>query len=85
MKTLSLRVDDELNAALEAVCAEQQRSKADVARDALRAYLQTQRLRWALQESGLAELYEELAAEDTALAEEGIADYHRILESADRT
>jgi predicted transcriptional regulator len=84
MKTLSLRVDDDLNAALEAVCTEQRRSKADVARDALRAYLQTQRLRRALQEPGLAGLYEELAAEDATLAEEGMAEYQHMLEAADR-
>lgn len=83
MKTLSLRLDDELDAALEAVCKEQGRDKADVVTDIVRKYVETEHLKRALQDHALAELYQQLAAEDVALAEEGMAEYQRILEEAD--
>lgn len=83
MKTLSLRLDDELDAALEAVCAEQGRDKAEVVTEVVRKYVETERLKRTLQDPSLAELYQQLAGEDVALAEEGMADYHQMLEEAD--
>lgn len=49
----------------------------------MRKYVETVRLRRALEDPALSELYQELADEDSALAEEGIAEYGRLLKSAD--
>jgi predicted transcriptional regulator len=85
MKTLALRLDDELDAALEAVCAEQGRDKIDVITDIVCKFVEAERLRRSLQDPTLAELYQQLAAEDIALAEEGMAEYQQRLEETDRS
>jgi predicted DNA-binding protein len=85
MKTLALRLDDELDAALEAVCAEQGRDKVDVVTDIVRKFVEAEQLRHALQDPALAELYQQLAAEDVALAEEGMTEYQQILDETDRS
>ncbi len=85
MKTISLNVDDETDAALTAVCAERGRSKTELVADVLRKYLQSERLKRTLQDPALSKLYQELAGEDLALAEEGMSDYQRMLEQADKT
>jgi predicted DNA-binding protein len=85
MKTLALRLDDELDAALEAVCAEQGRDKIDVVTDIVRKFVEAERLRRSLQDPALAELYQQLATEDIALAEEGMAEYQQRLEETDRS
>jgi hypothetical protein len=85
MKTLALRLDDELDEALEAVCAEQGRDKIDVVTDIVRKFVEAERLKRSLQDPALAQLYQQLAAEDIALAEEGIAEYQQRLEETDRT
>ena len=41
MKTLSVRLDDDLDAALDTVSAEQGRAKADLIREILRKYIET--------------------------------------------
>ncbi|MBK5291930.1 MAG: hypothetical protein JJE04_09675 [Acidobacteriia bacterium] len=84
MKTISLQVRDEVDAALATLSAEQGRNKADVVADVLSKYLEAERLKRILHDPLLARTYEQLAAEDAALAEEGIFDYHRILDEADR-
>jgi len=84
MKTISLRLDDELDAALEAVCKEQGRDKADVVTDIVRKYVEIEKLKRTLQDPALAELYQQLAVEDVALAEEGMAEYQRMLEATDQ-
>ncbi len=83
MKILPLRLDDELDAALGAVCKALGRDKTDVVEDVVRKYVETERLKSALQDSELVALYEQMAVEDVALAEEGIADYQRILKATD--
>ena len=85
MKTISLRVDDQMDAALAAVCAQQGRSKTEVVAELLRKYLESERLKRTLQDPALAELYQQLAPEDVALAEEGISEYQHMLEQADKT
>jgi hypothetical protein len=85
MKTIWLDLDDEVDAALEAVCAERGRDKADVVREVVRKYVEVERLKRSLQDPLLAELYEQLAAEDVALAEEGMASYRQMLEEADHS
>jgi metal-responsive CopG/Arc/MetJ family transcriptional regulator len=82
MKTLPVNMDDELDAALDMVCAEQGLKKADLVVDIVRKYVETERLKRALQDPSLAALYEQLADEDVSLAEEGMADYQQILEAA---
>ena len=83
MKTISLRIDDEVDAALAALCAEQGRNETEVVADVLRRYVETERLKRMLEDPALAQLYEELAAEDRALAEEGMAEYQQTLQEAD--
>ena len=84
MKSLSLDVDDQLDAALEAVSVGKGRAKADIITQVLRQYVQTERLRQSLQDPALVALYQELAEEDVQLAEEGMGDYQRMLTEADR-
>jgi predicted transcriptional regulator len=83
MKTFPLRLDDELDAALEAVCKGLGRDKADVVTDIVRKYVETERVKHALRDPALVALYEQLAAEDVALAEEGMAEYRGMLEATD--
>jgi len=83
MKTLTL--DDELDAALDAASSDQGRNKTDLIADVLRKYVEKERLKRDLNASTLAALYnKELADEDMLLAEEGMAEYQRMLEEADR-
>lgn len=84
MKTVSIGLDDELDAMLEALCAEKSCDKVQVVTDVLRKYLETERLKQRLQDSALSALYQQLAAEDTTLAEEGISEYSGMLEKADQ-
>lgn len=84
MKTLPVMLEDDVDAALEDFSARNGRPKMDMAADILRKYVQTERLRQSLQDPALIALYQELAAEDTALAEAGMADYQQGLEQADR-
>jgi predicted DNA-binding protein len=83
MKAISLKLDDDVNAELEALCAAEGRDKDDVVGEVVRKYVETVRLRRALEDPALSELYQELADEDSALAEEGIVEYARLLKSAD--
>jgi len=83
LKSLSLVVDDQLDAALEAVSADKGQAKSDVITQVLHQYVQTERLRQALQDPSLVVLYEELAAEDVQFSEEEMADYQRMLSEAD--
>lgn len=84
MKSLSVSVDDQLDAALEAVSVGQGRAKSDIITQVLRQYVQTERLRQSLQDPALIARYQELAEEDVQMAEEGQADYYRLLAEADR-
>jgi hypothetical protein len=84
MKPLPVKLDDELDAALEAVCVEQGRTKVDLVTDILRQYVETERLRRTLQDPTLVALYQQLEAEDAALAEQGIPEYRQMLEAADQ-
>jgi hypothetical protein len=80
---ISLRLEDDVDAALEAMCMEQGRDKADVVSEVVRRYVETARLQRALDDPALAGLYRELATDDVALAEEGMAEYRRLLKTAD--
>ena len=75
MKTLPVNLDDELDTALDAVSREQGVGKAELVVDIVRKYVEAERLKSTLQDPALIALYEQLAAEDVALAEEGMADY----------
>lgn len=85
MKTLPLLLDDDLDAALNVVSAGKGRSKADLAADVLRSYVQKEKLRQTLQDPVLIALYQELADEDVQMSEEGMAEYQQMLEEADRS
>jgi hypothetical protein len=47
-------------------------------------YIEEEQMRSNLQDPEIVDLYRELAEEDVALAEEGIAEYGRMLDEADR-
>ena len=84
MKTLPIMLEDDVDDALEAVSSGLGRLKIDLAADVLSKYVRAERLRQSLQNPSLVALYQELATEDVALAEEGMADYQQGLEQADR-
>ena len=84
MKTLPLDLDDELDAALDAVSLEQGRRKAELVVDIVRKYVGAEQLKRTLQDPALVALYEQLAAEDLALAEQGMGDYSRVLHASDQ-
>ncbi len=83
MKTLPAMLEDDVDAGLADVSARYGRPKTDIAAEILGKYVQTERLKQSLQEPVLIILYQELAAEDVALAEAGMGDYQRGLEQAD--
>ena len=83
MKVIALSLDEEVDAALEALCAAQGRDKIELVREVVYRYVEAERLKHTLQDPALAELYAELAAEDVVHAEEGMAEYRRITEAAD--
>src|SRR5438876_3621949 len=83
VKAISLKLDDAVDAELEKLCAAVGRDKGDVVTEVVRQYVETARLRHALEDPALSRLYRELAEQDTALAEESIAEYGRLLKSAD--
>lgn len=78
-----MQLEDDLDAALTRLCVEQGREKAQVVADVLRQHIQSESLRTTLGDPELALLYDELAAEDVTLAEEGLAEYRRALDQAD--
>jgi predicted transcriptional regulator len=84
-KTVTIVLDDELDAALEEICLEQGRTKGDLIVELLRKFVEDERLRFELNSSELAELYQALVNEDVTLAEEGMADYHRMLKETDES
>jgi hypothetical protein len=84
MTTLPVVLDDELDAALEAACARQGLSKADLVTNIVRRYVETERLKRTSDDPDLEALYQQLAAEDVALAEEGLAAYRDMLDQADQ-
>ena len=83
MTTLHLKLDDDLNAALDQVCAGQGRDKESLATQLLRQYVNMEQLRRTLLDPDLAELYQELQEEDQELANQGMDDYNRLLNEAD--
>ncbi len=64
--------------------AEQGRTKDQEVVDLLHRYGGTERLKRTLHDPNLAAFYADLADKDIALAEEGTADYHKILEASGR-
>jgi metal-responsive CopG/Arc/MetJ family transcriptional regulator len=84
MTTISLNLDDELNSALEEISTGQGCDKSSLVIHLLRQYVEREQLKRALQEPALARLYEQLQAEDLRLAEQGMAEYHQLLDEADR-
>jgi hypothetical protein len=85
MTTVTLNLDDDLNAALEAFSSEQGRDKAALLADVVRQFVETERLRQELRDPMMAALLEELASEEVALAEQGLADYQRLLGETGRS
>jgi hypothetical protein len=85
MHTLSRVLDPVLDTALEELCARKGRDKASVVADLIRRYVQKEQLHSALQDPALGQLYQELAAEDVALAEAGMQEYDQRLREADES
>ncbi|HZT40752.1 MAG TPA: hypothetical protein VFA07_01115 [Chthonomonadaceae bacterium] len=70
MKTLLIELDEELDAALEALSAKQGRDKAAIVLEVLQKYIEVERLKFSLQDPALAKLHEKLEDEEAHLAEE---------------
>jgi predicted transcriptional regulator len=70
--TLQLKLDDELNAALDKLCAGQGRDKESLATQLLRQHVNMEQLKRTLQDPELANLYLELQEEDQKLANQGL-------------
>jgi|FaiFalFF_MnMetaG_3_1042247.scaffolds.fasta_scaffold02148_3 metal-responsive CopG/Arc/MetJ family transcriptional regulator len=83
-KVLSLELDEELDAALDALCQTQGRPKSELVVDLVRRFVETEKLKQTLQDPHLVALYHQLASEDIDLAEQGMADYLRNLEEGER-
>ena len=84
MTALSLDLEDESDAALSAVCATCGRNKTELVTDVVRRFLRSEQLKNALADPALGELYAGLAVEDIQLANQGIDDYRKMLDQADR-
>lgn len=84
MRILPLVLDDDLATSLQTISAGQGRAETELVMEMLRQYVRAEQLRQALQDPTLIALYQELADEDVYMAEEGLADYTRQLEEADR-
>lgn len=84
MKTIAIQMDEELNAALEQICSQRKLDKSRMVADILRRYVETERLAGSLRDPALMRAYQELSAEDVNLAEQGMKEFHRILEEADQ-
>ena len=84
MITLSLNLDDDLNSALDQISTDQRCDKSSLVIHLLRQYVEGERLKRALQEPALAQLYEQLQEEDLQLADQGMAEYRQLLDEADR-
>jgi hypothetical protein len=84
VKVLPVSLDDELASVLAAVSAARGLDETTLASDVLRKFLKAEQLKRTLDDPALAALYEQLAAEDLALAEEGVAEYHQALEAIDQ-
>ena len=61
MKAISLKLDDDVDAELEALCVAEGRDKGDVVTEVVRKYVETARLRRALQDPTLTRLYGAIA------------------------
>jgi metal-responsive CopG/Arc/MetJ family transcriptional regulator len=84
LKTLPVILDDELDVALDAISKEHGMGKAELVVDIVRKYVEAEQLKRSLVDPTLITLYEQLAAEDMALAAEGMADYSHLLHAADQ-
>lgn len=85
MRTLPLVLDDDLATSLQTISAGQGRAETDLVLDMLRRYVRAEQLRQALQDPALIALYQGMGDEDVRMAEEGLADYARQLDDADRS
>jgi predicted transcriptional regulator len=85
MKNLTVTLDDELDIALEALCAEEGRKRGEFESDVLRRFVERERLAREVQDPAWQAAYLELEQEDIAMAEEGMADYAEGLRQADQS
>lgn len=85
MATITLTLNDDLHAALEALCAQQGRATDTILGDLLRRYVDSVQLKQTVQDPDLIQLYQELTAEDLALAEMGMAECNQHLREADQS
>jgi hypothetical protein len=84
MKDISLTVPDDVDAALSRLSAAQGRKKEDLIAEVLRSFAAREQSSRELADTESIRLYQELEAEDRELAEQGLNDYRRLLQKADR-
>lgn len=83
MTTISLRLDDRLTVAFQAVCSKRGRTTEAVAGDLIRRYVEAEQLKETMNDLSLQTLYGELEQEDRDLANLGLDDYRSGLAEAD--
>lgn len=83
MVTISISLDDDLNLALESLCADRECDKNEFVSGILRRHMIREEFKRRLETPALRELYAELADEDVALAEQGLGEYQNLLHEAD--
>jgi len=84
MKNLTVSLDDDLDTALGALCAEEGRQRGEFESDVLRRFVERERLAREVQDPAWQAAYRELEQEDIAMSEEGMADYAEGLRQADQ-
>ena len=84
MPTLNIQIDEETLMQLRNLSSESHRDSLELVAEAIRRYLGDQARLRSLQQSTLRSLYEELEAEDLALAEAGIGEYSAGLYGTDQ-
>jgi hypothetical protein len=82
--TLSLNIDECLDAELDRVSSDAGRSKIDIATEVVRRFIEADRRKRRLKEPRLLALAAELAEEDIALAEMGLDEYAAYLDNVDK-
>ncbi len=83
MKNLTVSLDDELDAALEALCAERGSQRGEFESNVLRRFVARERLARELQDPAAQAAYREVEQEDVEMAEDGMAEYAEGLRQAD--
>ena len=84
MKSLTVTLDDELDAALAALCAEESRQRGEFESSVLRRFVAREQLAREVQDPAWQAAYREFEQEDLEMAEDGMAEYAEGLRQIDQ-